>query len=122
MPAGAHRVDRDDAVRVLELPVVLAPGHGDLELPTCTRRGDVLDPRQLDEDERSDEEEHDYRERRPCELELRRTVHLRPVLEAGALVPTVAVDERDQESLDEQEDREREDRHEECCREFLRIR
>ena len=44
----AHLVDRDDAVRVLVLPVELAAGHLDLELLLSGRRvGDVLDPREL---------------------------------------------------------------------------
>ena len=59
----AHVVDRDGAVRILVLPVELAAGHLDLELLLAGGRvGDVLDPRQLDEDERPDDEEHDDRE------------------------------------------------------------
>ena len=79
----AHLVDRDDAVRILVLPVELPAGHLDLEL-LLTRRSfrDVLDSRQLDEHEGRDEEEHDDRAGRPRELELRRAVGLRAVLEA----------------------------------------
>ena len=110
----AHLVDRDDAVRILVLPVELPAGHLDLEL-LLTRRGfrDVLDSRQLDEHERRDEEEHDDRAGRPRELELRRAVGLRAVLEAWAILPPVLDDERDQEPFDENEDREHEDRDEE---------
>ena len=59
-----HRVDGDDAVGILVLPVELAAGHLDLELLLARGRvGHVLDAWQLDEDERGDQEEHDHRAR-----------------------------------------------------------
>ena len=52
---------------------------------------------------------------RPHELEPRGAVYLRSVVEAIALLAAVAKDERDQQSLDEHEDREHEDRDEEVA-------
>ena len=113
-PLGrAEPVDRDDAVRVAELPRELRAGHLDDEvLLAAGRGGDVLDARQLREDERGDrEEDHDGRDR-PRELEPVGAVDLRPVRVARPVSPPVADDEHDEQHLDEQEDREDEGRDE----------
>ena len=109
-------VDRDRAVRVLVLPVELAPRDRDVDLLLSRGRlRDVLDPGELDEDERSDEEQHDDRPRGPGQLDLRRAVDVRAVLEARALAAAVAEDEDEEQRLDEHEDPEREGRDEEVA-------
>ena len=99
-------VDRDDAVRVAELPRELRAGHLDDEVLLAARGGgDVLDPGQLREDERGDrEEDHDGRDR-PRDLEPVGAVDLRAVRVARPVSPPVADDEHDEQHLDEQEDR-----------------
>ena len=77
--------------------------------------GDLVDARQLPEDERADEEEDDDGERGPRELELRRAVDRRPVLEAVSLLSPVLHDEGDQQALHEKEDPDDEDRHEDVA-------
>ncbi len=62
----AHRVDRDHSVRVLVLPVELAADDPNLEALALRSGGrNIRDSRELDEDERSDEEEDDDRADRP---------------------------------------------------------
>ena len=112
---GAQRVDRDGAVRILVLPGVLAPGDAHFEplLALCARGGNVGDPGQLVEDEAADQDEDDDGRDRPHELEARRAVDLRSVVEALPSPAPIAPDERDEQNLDEDEDRDDEDRHEE---------
>ena len=112
-----HRVDGDDTVRVVELPVELPARDLDVELLLAGRGvRDVLDARQLEEHEHGDHEQHDHGPGRPRELEPRRAVDGGTVLEPRPLASPVLPDERDEERLHEQEDREREDRDEEVAR------
>src|SRR5436305_695685 len=71
-------VDRDRAVRVRELPVELVRVDADVQRSTRGRpRRDVLDPRELVEDERDDAREDHDRDRCPDQLEPRGAVDLR---------------------------------------------
>ncbi len=113
---GAHPVEGDDAVRVAELPRELRPGHVDDEVRGARGGGgDVLDPGELREDEGCDHEQDHDRPERPRELEARRAVDLRAVRVARPIPAPVADDERDQQALDEHEDREAEDRDEQVA-------
>jgi hypothetical protein len=110
---GAQLVDRDHAVRVLELPVELAAGHLDDQVGLAgARRGDVLDARQLHEDEDGDREQDQHGPDRPHRLQARRAVDLCPVGVPVAPPPAEPDQERDQQRLDEDEDGEDEDRDE----------
>jgi hypothetical protein len=110
----AQPVDRDDAVRILVLPVKLPTrdAHFEWLFTARTRGGNVGNSGQLVEDEASDQEEDDDRSHRPHELDTRRAMDLRPVVEALPPLPPVAPDESDKENLDEDEDRDDEDRDE----------
>ncbi len=108
---GAQAIDRDDPVGVLEVPVVPIALHLDVD-PAArrARRGHVLDVGQLQEDEAADRHEDQHRRDGPRELEVRVAVHLGAVL-AACPPAAIANDEEEQRSLNEQEDRAREDRH-----------
>ena len=92
----AQPVDRDDAVRVAELPRELRADDVDDEVLAPRARGrDVLDPGQLREDEGSDREQDQHRADRPRQLEAVRPVDLRSVGVPRPVSAAVADHERD---------------------------
>src|SRR5512133_1552435 len=100
MDGNVHLVDRDRARRIGELPVELVrvdPDHERAAL--CLRLGDVLDPRQLVEDEARDRREDQHRDRRPDQLEARRAMDLRAFGIAPAPAAAVTDDEPDERAL-----------------------
>src|SRR5581483_466770 len=103
-----HRVDRELAVRVAELPVELVRLHLDRQLLAGSRGGHVLDPGELVEDEGGDRGEDQDRDDRPGDLEPGRAVDLHPLCVARPAPPPVADHEPDERAFDDDEDEGRE--------------
>ena len=113
---GAQVVDRDRAVRVLELPVELASRHRHVELLLAGRRaGMSLIPGSSMKTKAAIRKRITTGTAVHSELEVGRAVDLRAVLEARPLAPAVAEDEDHEQRLDHHEDDEREERDEEVA-------
>ena len=95
-------VDRDHTVRIPVLPVELPALDADPKI-ACLRLVLERDPGQLVEGEGDDEEEDHDRDERPRDLQLRRTVDLRPLDGAGASPAPIADDEDRQRHRDRQQ-------------------
>src|SRR5436190_3838900 len=100
-----HPVDRDRAVRVVELPVELVAFDPDRLGARCRRC--VLDAGDLREDERRNCGEDQDRGDRPRDLEVRMADHLWPLDLARPAGAPVLEDEEQQRRLDDHEDRAR---------------
>src|SRR5262249_2866185 len=96
-PRGdAHSLDLDEAVRIDEVPVELAPLDPDHERVARGTRGvGPVDPGELHEHESDDRDQDHYRRHRPDQLEPGGTMNLRPLEGASAAAVSEADDEDD---------------------------
>ena len=98
-------LDRHVAVRIGELPVELVPVDADDERAALGPRSrNVTDAGQLVEDEDEDPRDDQHRNRCPDQLESRCAVDLRTFRVARPPAPSIAEDEPEQRSFDDDED------------------